>query len=193
MSAPALKNRWPIIHRSADEWRVVPNLVDYDDARRTFSWQTARALLDGLPHGCGLNIAHEAVDRHAAGPRASKVAFRCIARSGQVRDLTYRDLRLRTSKFANALDGLGVAKGDVVVALMGRIPELYITALGCLKKGAVFSPFFSAFGPEPIRARMNIARARVLVTTEALYRRKIEPHRRAMPTLEHVLLVGESG
>jgi acetyl-CoA synthetase len=193
MSAPALKNRWPILHRKRDEWRIVPNLVDYDEARRTFSWQAAREQLEGLPHGRGLNIAHEAVDRHAAGATATKVAFRCIARNGQVCDLTYSDLRLRTNKFANALDGLGVGKGDVVVALMGRIPELYITALGSLKKGAVFSPFFSAFGPEPIRARMNIARARVLVTTEALYRRKIEAHRSAMPALEHVLLVGESG
>ena len=70
------------------------------------------------------------------------------------------------------LTGLGVGKGDVVVTLAGRIPELYIAALGTLKNGSVFSPFFSAFGPEPIESRMNIARARVLVTTDALYRQE---------------------
>jgi acetyl-CoA synthetase len=57
----------------------------------------------------------------------------------------------------------------------------------------VFCPLFSAFGPEPIRARMAIGRARVLVTTEALYHRKVAPLRASLPDLAHVLLVGEGG
>jgi len=187
------QNRWPVLTKPRDQWRVIPNLIDYEEAKQTFTWRAARGLLDGLPGGRGLNIAHEAVDRHAAGRLAAKVAFRWAARNGKARDLTYGDLRSQTNRFANALDRLGVGKGDVVVGLMGRIPELYIAALGSLKNGAVFSPFFSAFGPEPIKARMNIARARVLVTTDILYRRKIEPHRNSMPALEHILLVGASG
>ena len=42
-----------------------PNLADYDRAVREFSWEAARAQLDGLPGGRGINIAHEAADRHA--------------------------------------------------------------------------------------------------------------------------------
>ena len=63
--------------------------------------------------------------------------------------------------------------------LAGRIPELYIIALGTLKNASVFCPLFSAFGPEPIQQRMSIGEGSVLVTTEALYnRRKIaEPAR----------------
>jgi acetyl-CoA synthetase len=64
-------------------------------------------------------------------------------------------------------------------------------ALGTLKIGGVFSPLFSAFGPEPVRARMEIGDARVLVTTDAFYRRKIAPWRDAMPGLRHVLLVSD--
>jgi acetyl-CoA synthetase len=176
-----------------EDWTVVPNLVDYDQVRATFSWASARQLLDGLPGGRGLNIAHEAVDRHAAGANAGRVAFRWIGRSGESRNITYADLGHLTNGFANVLGRLGIGKGDVVVTLAGRIPELYIAALGTLKTGAIFSPFFSAFGPEPIKARMNIARAKVLVTTDTLYRKKVEPHRTSMPDLEHVLLVGESG
>ena len=41
-----------------------PHRVDYEAARADFSWQRATALLDGLPDGRGINIAHEAVDRH---------------------------------------------------------------------------------------------------------------------------------
>ena len=68
------------------------------------------------------------------------------------------------------------------------MPELYIAALGTLKNGSVFSPLFSAFGPEPIKARMTIGEAKVLVTTEAFYRRKIEPWRKELASLKHVFL-----
>jgi acyl-coenzyme A synthetase/AMP-(fatty) acid ligase len=64
-------------------------------------------------------------------------------------------LRDQTNRFANALGRLGVGKGDRVYALMGRVPELYVTDLGALKNRSVFCPLFSAFGPEPIKARIN--------------------------------------
>jgi acetyl-CoA synthetase len=80
-----------------------------------------------------------------------------------------------------------------VYALAGRIPELYYAALGTLKHRSIFCPLFSAFGPEPIRARLAIGQAKVLVTTESLYHRKIEPLRAALPELRHVLLVADGG
>ena len=172
---------------------LAPNLDDYDRMRATFTWAAARAELEGLPDQRGLNIAHEAVDRHAAGPRGSRAAIRWLGKRGEVRDYTYRDLRELTDRFANVLQDLGVQRGDRVFALAGRLPELYVAALGTLKYGGVFCPMFSAFGPEPIRARMTIGRARVLVTTEALYRRKVAALRPALPDLAHVVLIGEGG
>ena len=82
---------------------VSANLADYERACRGFTWAAARALLDGLPGGRGLNIAHEAVDRHADGPRADRHALRWIGQAGGRRSLTYRDLRAATNRFANAL------------------------------------------------------------------------------------------
>ena len=157
----------PVIRKTL---RSTPNLVDYEAACRMFRWEDARSELTGLPGGHGLNIAHEAVDRHAAGPRRDHVALRWLGRSGAVRDLTYGELRSVTNRFANVLAELGIRAGDRVFALAGRIPELYVAALGTLKHRAVFCPLFSAFGPEPIRARLAIGEARVLVTTESLYR-----------------------
>jgi acetyl-CoA synthetase len=172
---------------------VAPNLADYDEEVKRFSWERARAELDGLPGGAGLNIAHEAVDRHARGPRAERVALRCIAKDGRVRDLTYRALAEATSRFANVLQRLGVGKGDRVFVLLPRIPELYIACLGTLKNGSVFSPLFSAFGPEPLAARVRKGAGVVIVTTEALYARKLAPIRERLPSLRHVLLVGRDG
>jgi acetyl-CoA synthetase len=172
-------------------WTVPPNLLDYDTACRSFSWSAARASLDGLPGG-GINIAHEAVDRHARGPRSRRVAIRWLGRDGTRRDLTYGALGALTNQFANVLRTLGIGPGDVVASLAGRLPELYVAALGTFKNRSVFAPLFSAFGPEPVRARLAMARARVLVTTETLYERKVAPVRSALPDLEHVLLIGES-
>jgi acetyl-CoA synthetase len=167
------------------------NLPDYDAARAAFSWQEARRQLAGLPGGRGLNIAHEAVDRHATGALRDKPALRWIARSSAVRVYTYAELAALTNRFANALALLGVRKGDRVFALMGRVPELYVASLGTLKNGSVFCPLFSAFGPEPIKSRLSLGGATVLVTTKALYQRKVEMLRADLPTLQHVLVTGE--
>ena len=163
-------------------------LADYEEAVAKFSWDDARALLDGLPGG-GLNIAYEAVDRHVAHGRGGKVALRWLAQDGQLRSFTYDDLHRATNRFADLLHRLGLKKGERVYSLLGRRPELYIAALGTLKAGCVFCPLFSAFGPEPIRARMEIGEAAVLVTTAAYYRRKVEPWRSEFACLRHVLIV----
>lgn len=182
---------WEQISKSKQEWAVVPNLQDYGKARAVFSWDKARQELDGLPGGKGLNIAHEAVDRHAGGPRANRLALRWLGRNGEVEDYTYGRLQDLTNRFANVLRGLAVGKGDRVYALAGRIPELYIAALGTFKNRSVFCPLFSAFGPEPIRARMTIGQAKVLVITESLYHRKVAGIRAALSELQDVILVGD--
>ena len=186
------RGRWPII-RKRPGGGAAANLADYDRARASFSWAAARAELDGLPGGRGLNIAHEAVDRHAAGSLRDRIALRWLGRDGTVRDHSYRDLAALSGRFANLLQGLGVAKGERVFALSGRVPELYVAALGTLKAGSVFCPLFSAFGPEPIQARMSIGGAKVLVTSDRLYRRKVAGLRDSLPELEHVLIFGHDG
>jgi acetyl-CoA synthetase len=192
MPLPHDRTRWPPIVKHLPADGVVPNLRDYDRTWSEFSWDEARRHLDGLPGAGGLNIAHEAVDRHTAGLHGNRLALRWISRTGARRDFTYDDLRGATNRFANVLKQLGVGAGDVVATLAGRIPCLYIAALGTLKNRSVYTPLFSAFGPDPIVSRMTIARARVLVTTDILYRKKVEAVRAQMPALEHVLLVRET-
>lgn len=189
MTLEAELTTWKTIEKPRT-WDVEPNLTDYDDARSSFCWDDAMHELDGLPDGRGLNIAFEAVDRHAAGNLAGHLAIRWLGRNGETRDFTYAELRDQTNRFANLLNSLGVSKGDRVFTLLGRIPELYLTALGTLKFGAVFCPLFSAFGPEPVQQRLSRGEGKVLVTTPLLYKRKVAPIRETLPLLEHVLLVG---
>jgi acetyl-CoA synthetase len=158
-----------------------------------YSWRAA-ANLDFLPDGNGLNIAYEALDRHvtvsADGVDRSATALRWLGKKGERCDFTYNNLTARTNQFANVLADLGVQKGDRVFTLLGRVPDLYVAVLGSLKHGAVVCPMFSAFGPDPIYQRLTRGNARVLVTTEALYRAKVEPQRDSLPELEYVLLIG---
>jgi acetyl-CoA synthetase len=177
------------IRKAVESLPVRPNLIDYDAECAGFSWSQARGALDGLPGGA-LNIAHEAVDRHAAGACAAATALRWLGRDGERRDISYAELAEASNRFANLLCELGVVQSERVFLLTGRIPELYVGLLGALKRGAVACTLFAAFGPEPVRERLALGSGRVLVTTPALYRAKVAPIRDRLGELEHVLLVG---
>lgn len=153
-------------------------------------WEAARARLEGLPGG-GLNIAHEAVDRHVAAGHGKQPALIWLGRDGGRQVLTYADLAADAARFANVLRAHGIGVGDRMFLLSGRVPALYAATLGALKAGVVASPLFAAFGPEPVRARMEIGGASVLVTTEAQYRRKVAEWRAEMPGLKLVLIIGD--
>jgi acetyl-CoA synthetase len=182
--------RWGTIRKPSVAWRVTPNLVDYDAVCRSFTWDDARTALDGLPGGRGLNIAYEAVDRHVAAGNGDRVAVRWRGRHGAREEWTYAQLSERSDRFAGALRAMSVQAGERVFALLPRIPDLYVAALGTLKARCVFSPLFAAFGPQPIAQRLHIGQGRVLVTTESLYRRKVAGIRESVPDLTHVLISG---
>jgi acetyl-CoA synthetase len=175
------------IRKSAVE-RARSNMPDYGCATAELSWDVYRSWLDYLPGGA-LNIAYEAVDRHVAHGRGEQEALRWIGRGGGRRSFSYADLKRETDRFARLLSDLGHGPGARVFSLLGRVPDLYFAALGTLKAGGVFSPLYSAFGPEPVHARMSIGEAAVLVTTAADYEKKVRSRRGELPHLRHVLLV----
>ena len=140
-----------VIRKTPHDYRVRPNLEDYEHARAQFQWSDVAALCEGMgPGGC--NIAYAAVDRHAAGPTATRTAFRFVtdkAWDGAIatRDLSYAELARLASRFSGVLRSLGIDKGDRVFTIMGRIPELYITMLGALRATAAwFRRYFRPSG-----------------------------------------------
>jgi acetyl-CoA synthetase len=153
-------------------------------------WDAARARLDGLPNG-RLNIVHEAVDRHVLAGHGADLAIVWLGRDGTRREISYAELSADAARFANLLTAQGMGPGDRIFLLAGRVPELYVAALGAFKAGLVVSPLFAAFGPEPIRSRMEIGRASVLVTTEQHYLRKVAEWRSELPSLKLVLIIGD--
>jgi acetyl-CoA synthetase len=180
-----------LIRKTLAELRVTPNMTGSSPGGTGFDWAAARAELVGPSGDC--NMARLCIDRHSQGVHGNRVALRFLSPDTEPQELSYADLKRLSSRFANGLRALGVGKSDHVFVLAGRGVPLYVAVLGGLRAGSVVTPLFSAFGPEPIATRIGIARARVLVTTEALYRRKIEKIRSSLPTLQYVIVVGEGG
>ena len=180
---------YAIIKKSNAE-RDPANMKDYAQACESFSWSLAGKAFGGLPDG-HLNLAYEAVDRHVAAGHGDQIALRWIAKSGARTDYSYAELARLTRRFANVLRSNGLEKGDTVYALLGRVPDLYIAALGTLRAGCVFCPMFSAFGPEPIQARMDIGGAKALVTSGRLYVRKVAGIRGRLPELKTVFSIDD--
>jgi acetyl-CoA synthetase len=142
-----------------------------EEIHQQFNWEEfSRQHLDWNPAE-RLNIAHEAVDRHAQDPK--KVALFCISREGKEEKYTYRELKNLTSQFANVLRELGIKKGNAVARLLPRIPEAYITLFGTWKAGAIDIPLYTAFGPEAVEYRVKDSGAKLIVT-DAENRDKVE-------------------
>jgi acetyl-CoA synthetase len=170
---------------------IIAKTAKPDTGSLPTGWNAARERLAGLPGG-GLNIAHEALDRHLAEGHGAQPAIIWLGREGERRVISYAELATEAARFAHVLRANGIAPGERLFLLSGRVPELYAATLGAMKAGVVVSPLFAAFGPEPVRARMEIGGASVLVTTEAQYRRKVADWRGGMPSLKLVLIIGDT-
>jgi acetyl-CoA synthetase len=164
------------------------NLRDYDEVRRSFDWKSVEAAFDWSKTG-KVNMAHEAIDRHARGARKNKLAL-LYTDGERVDKYTFEDLMRLSNRFANALVRMGVKRGDRVFVFLPRVPETYIGILGVLKVGAIPSPLFEAFMSDAVRDRMVDAAAVALLTNRHLLDRVPE---KDLPDLKHVILVGGRG
>jgi acetyl-CoA synthetase len=147
--------------------------------------------------GGELNVSYNCLDRHVEAGRGDKVAFHWEGEPGDTRTLTYADLLDEVQRFANALKGLGVAKGDRVNIYLPMIPELPIALLACARIGAPHSVVFGGFSPDALADRINDAEAKVLITADGGWRRGTAVALKTnadvavaqSPTIEHVVVV----
>ncbi|OLS39783.1 acetate--CoA ligase [Alkalihalophilus pseudofirmus] len=162
------------------------NLENYDEAAKNFDWSTVEKEFSWSETG-NVNLAYEAIDRHAEGTKKDHVA---LYYSDAKRDekYTYNDLKIQSNKAGNVLRDIGVEKGDRVFIFMPRSPELYFSILGTIKVGAIVGPLFEAFMEGAVRDRLEDSEARVLITTPALLERVPVDD---LPKLEKVLIVDE--
>lgn len=162
------------------------NLENYENTYDSFDWKEVEKEFSWAETG-RVNLAHEAIDRHAVSFRKNKVAlyYRDAERDEKY---TYSDMKKMSNKAGNVLKRFGdVEKGDRVFIFMPRSPELYFSVLGAIKLGAIVGPLFEAFMEGAVRDRLEDSEAKVLITTPELLKRVPVSE---LPNLKHVFLVG---
>ncbi|MDN6410380.1 MAG: AMP-binding protein [Yaniella sp.] len=180
-----------------------------DRARNEVYWDTpftevldwsnppfARWFADGTTNAC-----YNAVDRHVEAGNGDRVALYFEGEPGDTDAVTYADLQARVSQTANALESLGVTKGDRVAIYLPMLVESVVSILACARIGAVHSVVFGGFSAEALRSRIDDAEAKVVITADGSFRRgkpnmlkpivdnalAAEGH-----TVEHVLVVNRN-
>jgi len=122
--------------------------------------------------GGELNVAYNCVDRHVEGGHGDQVAIHWVGEpQDETRTITYAALQSEVNRAANALESLGVGKGDRVAIYLPMIPEATIAMLACARIGAVHSVVFGGFSAEALRSRIEDAEAKAVITSDGGYRR----------------------
>ena len=176
------------------------------DIRFRRPYQRVVDLSDGIEWarwfpGAEMNVLDTCLDKWLDGPSADRTALVWEGEPGEVRRLTYRELNAEVCRFAAALRRLGVERGDRVGVYMPMTPEVAVATLACAKLGAVFLPLFSGYGAGAIAARLNDARASVLVCADGFYRRgQVVPMKETAdqalaesPTVRHLVVLRRIG
>jgi acetyl-CoA synthetase len=176
-----------------------------DQARQRLSWsKDFDQALDwsGAPFakwfvGGEVNAAYNCVDRHVEAGNGDRVAIHFEGEGGDTRTITYAELQRDVARAANALESLGVAKGDRVAIYLPMIPEAVAAMLACARIGAPHSVVFGGFSADALRTRIADAEAKLVITADGQFRRgKSAPLKPAVDaavdgdsTVEKVLVV----
>lgn len=130
--------------------------VSFDDHNVDIKW-----FEDGT-----LNTSVNCLDRHLE-TRGDQTAIIWEGDDpSEDRHITYRELHEEVSRFANALRGQGVRKGDVVCIYMPMIPEAAVAMLACTRIGAVHSVVFGGFSPDALAGRIEDSNAKIVITAD---------------------------
>ncbi|WP_020664180.1 acetate--CoA ligase [Amycolatopsis benzoatilytica] len=151
--------------------------------------------------GGKLNVAYNCVDRHVESGHGEQVAIHWVGEPGDTRDITYAELKDEVSRAANALSSLGVGAGDVVAIQLQMVPEAIFAMLACARIGALHSVVFGGFSPTALRARVDDAAAKIVITSDGQYRRgkaapmkaNVDEALQGAETVQKVIVVKRTG
>ena len=133
------------------------------------------------------NVAIDCIDRHT--DLRDQPALFYEDDEGRAETYTFGQIASLSRRFANALKGLGVKRGDVVAIHLPQRPETAIAHIALYRVGAIALPISKLFGTDALRYRLTNSSARaILLEPESL--EKIEPIRAELPDLRHVIIAG---
>lgn len=174
MRVPRLAELYPVVAGDPEGyWRHVLadlDLVWHRSFDRVWDLSRGKAWPRWFP-GAGFNYVTSALERHARGTAADRLAVIWEGDDESIRRLTFAELDALTNRFANVLQSLGVEKGDRVGIFLPMLPETVAVTLACGKLGAIYVPLFSGYGEDAIVSRLADCDATVLITADGFERR----------------------
>jgi len=202
---------------ASDQSRTSVNGVSHDsrlafwaEQANRLSWETPfTEVLDwsGAPFakwfvGGKLNVAYNCVDRHVEAGNGDRVAIHWEGEPvGDARSITYAELKDEVCKAANALTDLGLVAGDRVAIYMPMVPEAIVAMLACARLGVMHSVVFAGFSASALKARIEDAEAKLVITTDGQFRRgkavslkeAVDEAVTGQPSVNNVLVVRRTG
>ena len=160
--------------------QTVKGAKTFADARARHRWQ--------IP--ADYNVAVDCLDRHH--DLRDRVALYYEDDQGHSEQYTFGQMLTASNRFANALRGIGINRGDVVAVHLPQRPETAIAHMALYRLGAIALPISKLFGPDALKYRLeNSAAKAILLEAESLP--KIADIRKQIPTFQHVIIVGGKG
>ena len=197
-------NAQPVIYAEAE----ADHLKFWETQAKHLTWAEpwTRALEWNAPFskwfvGGRLNVAVNCVDRHVEAGLGDRVAFHWEGEPGDIRTITYEDLRASVCQAANALTELGVQAGNKVAIYMPMIPETVVAMLACARLGAPHIVVFGGFSSDALRGRILDCDAHFLITADGGNRRgapsalkpAVDEALQECPDVERVVVVRRTG
>ncbi len=150
--------------------------------------------------GAGFDYVSNIFDLAFERGAAAELAVIWEGDGGETRSLTFQQLRNETRQFANALERLGISKGDRIGILLPMIPETVVAVLACGLIGAIYIPMFSGYGAEAVASRLRDCGAKLLITANGFNRRgKFIPLKETAdaamavaPSVEHCIVLDQT-
>ena len=152
--------------------------------------------------GAEVNIVHNCLDRHLAGPNKNKLALIWQSEDGKERrTFSYFSLNRQVNMMANVLKAMGVEKGERVTIYLPRIPEVFFAMLACAKIGAIHSVIFAGFSADALTNRIDDSQSKLVITSDGSWingsvfplKNIVDQAVRFSPTIENVIVIKRTG
>lgn len=179
-----------IFKKTPGFFKVPPNLVNYEEEKKTFSYENIAAEQISWFSDGKLNAAYNAIDRHLNSPLQYKTALLWESASGEKRAYTFAQMAKLSNQIGNLLKSYSVVRGDRVFIFLPRVPFLYMSFLAILKIGAIAGSLFSAFQEQALLDRLLDSGAKVLITNKDLAQR-VELVKSKLPNLQKVIIIDD--
>ena len=207
MRQHALPNFEALMNRSTEDvaW-FTEALLEYLDIQFSQPYSKVVDLSEGIawPKWCvdgRMNIVTNCLDKYEGTDTDSQHALIWESEGGQVRTLSYKELRAQVNMAAGGFRALGLGPDDAIGLYMPMVPEIVIAMLAIAKIGGIILPLFSGYGAGAVTSRLVDGEAKALITADGFPRRgsTIEMRKVAdqaalnCPSLEHVVIYEHAG